>query len=267
MNIDLRKDPKLRIVAGALIVVLVVMVVALVRCVSDRRAHAPQPGPAEPAPEVAVDMPAPVSPEDSIEGVPPARVPGTPGPLAEEDWRYLLENGWSEYVGDAEGVWVSVEEQMFRLVRSGEVLWEVPCATAAKGTGNVAGSYQTPLGWHAIKRKTGADAPWGQVFRGGRPTGEIWKPGQSTKEDLVLTRVLFLDGLEPGKNKGGNVDSYARYIYVHGTNDEERIGTPSSHGCIRLRNDDVIVAYDRIAEGTRLLITERADPAPTPPSI
>jgi L,D-transpeptidase YbiS len=177
--------------------------------------------------------------------------------LAPEDAAFLEEQGWAERVGGGLGIWVSVDEQRFRLVEDGKVVWSVPCSTAANGTGSQMGSEKTPLGWHVVSRKIGDGAPVGQVFRGRAPTKEIWKPGDEVSEDLVLTRILILDGLEPGKNKGGNVDSRARYIYVHGTNDEERIGEPASHGCVRLRNADVVTAFERIPEGTALLITER----------
>ena len=173
----------------------------------------------------------------------------------------LTAYSWDYRVGaEALGVWISVDEQMFRLVRGGQVIWEVPCATATNGTGSEMNSYKTPLGWHSIRRKTGDGAPWGQVFRGGTPTHEVWAPGMDVEEDLVLTRILFLHGEEPGKNQGGAVDSYRRYIYIHGTNGEADIGTPSSHGCIRLLNDDVIEAYDRIPAGAMVLISEITPP-------
>ena len=94
------------------------------------------------------------------------------------------------------------------------------------------------------------------VFRARAATKEIWKPGDQSDEDLVLTRLLWLSGEEPGKNQGGNVDSHARYIYFHGTNDEDLIGQPASHGCIRLRNAAVIEFYDLIPLGTKVVITE-----------
>lgn len=191
------------------------------------------------------------------EDVPSVHTPETL--LSEADRAYLADQGWGDRVGNELGVWVSVEEQTFRLVEDGRVLWSVPCSTAANGTGSRMNSKKTPLGWHIISRKIGADAPIGQVFRGRAPTKEVWKPGDDTKEDLVLTRILILDGLEPGKNKGGNVDSRKRYIYIHGTNDEAKIGTPASHGCVRLRNDDVIQAFDRIPESTPMLVSERTN--------
>lgn len=151
---------------------------------------------------------------------------------------------------------MSVDEQVLRVIHGDEIVWQAPCATAANGTGSKMDSYKTPLGWHSVKRKIGQDAPIGQVFRSAQATKEIWKPGHPSKEDLVLTRILWLTGEEPGKNLGGDVDSYSRYIYIHGTNEEEKIGTPSSHGCIRLKNVDVVKVFDLIAEGTPVLITE-----------
>jgi lipoprotein-anchoring transpeptidase ErfK/SrfK len=94
------------------------------------------------------------------------------------------------------------------------------------------------------------------VFRDKHATKEIWKRGDPVKEDLILTRVLTLRGEEPGKNKGGDVDSFDRNIYIHGTNDEEKIGTPASHGCVRLTNDDVITLYEMVPLNTPMLITE-----------
>jgi hypothetical protein len=179
-----------------------------------------------------------------------------PRPLTEEESAVLDAHFWDEWVGESAAVWVSVDDQKLRIIDHREVVWEAPCATAAKGTGFVLNSMMTPLGWHSVKRKVGDGAAWGQVFRGAQPVNQIWKPGDETNEDLVLTRLLWLTGEEPGVNQGGNVDSYNRYIYIHGTNDEEKIGTPSSHGCVRLRNDDVIVAYDLIPIHSRVLITE-----------
>ncbi len=179
-----------------------------------------------------------------------------PQPLSPRQRQVLDSLGWQKRVGQEPAVWVSVDEQVLRVVHGDAILWESPCATAKKGTGSEMDSFKTPLGWHEIFAKTGRGAPWGQVFRGGVPTAHVWKPGQNTREDLVLTRIFFLDGLEPGRNKGGNVDSRARYIYIHGTNDEAAIGTPSSQGCVRLRNDDIIALYELVPEGAKVLITE-----------
>ncbi len=177
--------------------------------------------------------------------------------LSPEQWRRLMASGWDQWVGDGIGVWVSVDEQVFRIIEGRQVVWQTRCATSAQGTGSEMDSDKTPLGWHMVKTKVGHGAVWGQVFRNRKATREVWRPGGDIEEDLVLTRILVLAGEEPGKNQGGTVDSLARNIYVHGTNAEVDIGTPSSHGCIRLRNDDVIVAFDRIPEGAPLLISEQ----------
>lgn len=171
--------------------------------------------------------------------------------------RALLETkDWSARVGDAAAVWVSVGEQMLRYIQGDLVLFQARCASSEAGIGSEMNSLKTPLGWHSVAGKIGEGAPWGQVFRSREATREVWQLGEDTREDLVLTRILLLTGEEPGLNKGGNVDSFARNIYIHGTNDEARLGIPSSHGCIRLSNDDVIEAFERIPEGTLVLITE-----------
>ncbi|MFO7775001.1 MAG: family 78 glycoside hydrolase catalytic domain [Candidatus Hydrogenedentota bacterium] len=177
--------------------------------------------------------------------------------LEATDRAFLQEQGWDEYAGDGLGVWISVEEQRMRLVEEGRVLWDVPCGTASRGTGQQSGSGQTPLGWHTVEEKFGAGAPWGQRFIARAPTDTIWSYGDDVEEDMVLSRILWLGGLEEGKNKGGDVDSYHRYIYIHGTNGENIIGMPSSMGCIRLTNDDAITAFERIPLGTPVLLTER----------
>ena len=175
--------------------------------------------------------------------------------LSEAQHAILDAKGWADRVGEKTAIWVAADEQVLRIVRNDRILLETPCATAKNGLGSQMNSLKTPLGWHSIANKIGDDAVKGQVFRAKQPTQEIGKPGDEVREDLVLTRVLVLDGEEPGKNKGGDLDSFARKIYIHGTNDEENIGTPSSHGCVRLLNDDVIKAYELVARGAPVLIT------------
>lgn len=178
-----------------------------------------------------------------------------PEELSTEARAELDAKNWTAFAGEDAFIWVSIDEQMLRIVRGDVVEYEARCASAEKGIGSVMDSLKTPLGWHTISKKIGGDAPWGQVFRSRRATREVWQPGEDTKEDLVLSRVLLLDGEEPGLNKGGRVDSLARNIYIHGTNDEARIGVPSSHGCIRMLNDDVIEMYGMIDRGMKVLIT------------
>lgn len=168
----------------------------------------------------------------------------------------LQSKGWADRVGDEAAVWVSASEQVLRVVQGSTLLYQARCATATNGLGSEMNSLKTPLGWHKVVRKLGDGAVRGQVFRSREATREVWQPGEQPSEDLVLTRVLLLDGLEPGLNKGGNVDSFARNIYIHGTNDEPRLGIPSSHGCVRLSNDDVVEVFNLLPEGTIVLITE-----------
>ena len=116
---------------------------------------------------------------------------------------------------------------------------------------------QPPLA--EIAARIGAGAAPGSVFESREPTGEICTPERFQKEperDWILTRILWLRGLEPGRNQGGDVDSERRFIYIHGTPDEARIGAPHSHGCIRMRNADVVELFDRVAVGTPVEIVE-----------
>jgi len=148
---------------------------------------------------------------------------------------------------------VDVARQRLGFLDKGRLVLEYPVSTALKGLGCEEGSYRTPTGWHRVHACIGADAPTGMIFRGRIATGERWN-GENREEDLILTRILTLEGLEEGLNRGPGRDSLHRYIYIHGTNQEERIGEPVSHGCIRMRNADIMELFDRVPEGTRVLI-------------
>ena len=137
------------------------------------------------------------------------------------------------------------------------LLRQYPVSTAANGPGEQNGSYCTPRGRHRIAEKIGAGMPMNAAFKSREWTGEIWTPeldSQNPGRDWILTRILWLDGLEPGKNKGGTKDTYNRYIYIHGTHEEHKIGTPASHGCIRMKNADVADLFDLVAVGTEVRI-------------
>jgi len=126
-------------------------------------------------------------------------------------------------------------------------------STAANGAGEVNGSLQTPRGAHIIRAKIGAGAPVGSVFVGRRPTGEIFSPAlreANPERDWILTRILWLSGAEPGRNRLGSVDSMRRYIYIHGAPDDVAMGRPGSRGCIRMRGRDVIDLFERVTVGT-----------------
>ena len=139
-----------------------------------------------------------------------------------------------------------------------QLIRQYPVSTAANGAGEASGSYRTPRGRHRIAEKIGAGQPLGAAFTARVPTGEIWTPAldaDNPGRDWILTRILWLEGLEPGKNQGGNVDTHNRYIYIHGTHEEHRIGTPASHGCIRMKNADVAELFDLVETGTEVRIS------------
>ena len=132
-----------------------------------------------------------------------------------------------------------------------------PVATASNGAGQQSGSECTPLGQHRIRARIGADQPVNAVFVGRRPSGEIFSDRlamQNPGRDWILSRILWLCGNEVGRNRLGEVDSMRRYIYIHGAPDSHPMGIPSSHGCIKMRNVDVIDLFNRVAVGTPVLV-------------
>jgi L,D-transpeptidase YbiS len=145
---------------------------------------------------------------------------------------------------------VSVGTQTLQLWDGQRLLREWPCSTSHYGLGFKEGSLKTPVGHFFVKEKHGAGATWGTVFKSRQPVAQ-WKHGDDTSEDLVLTRILRLEGLEKR-----NANTFDRYIYIHGTNDESGVGRKGSHGCIRLKNDDVIELFDLVPEGTEVWIQE-----------
>ena len=155
---------------------------------------------------------------------------------------------------------VSVARQRLTLFGdNGEGLREYPVSTAGAGVGEVSGSFQTPRGQHLIRAKIGAGQPANTVFGRRRPTGEIWTPElaeQFPGRDWILTRILWLSGCEAGRNRHGCVDTMRRYIYIHGTPDVTDMTTPGSHGCVRMRNADLIELFDRVPCYTPVEITE-----------
>lgn len=132
-------------------------------------------------------------------------------------------------------------------------------SSAKNGVGQLSGSGCTPLGHHQIRAKIGQNAALNAVFIGRRLTGEIYSPklaAQYPKRDWILTRILWLSGKNKAYNRLGNVDSMRRYIYIHGTPDSEPMGVALSHGCIRMRNTDLIELFDRVSVGTDVYIVE-----------
>ncbi|MGY1489640.1 L,D-transpeptidase family protein [Methylobacillus pratensis] len=155
---------------------------------------------------------------------------------------------------------VSVPLQKLRVLDdTGRLLREYPVSTALNGAGEQKNSYCTPRGLHVVRAKIGAGQPLGAVFRGRRPTGEVWTPAlhaQHPGRDWILTRILWLSGCEPGFNRLGNVDSMQRYIYIHGTPDNEPMGEPHSHGCIRMCNSDVRELFDLVPAQTQVMVLD-----------
>ncbi len=154
---------------------------------------------------------------------------------------------------------VSIASQVLELRASGKLGASYTVSTAAAGAGEQEGSLQTPRGEHVIRAKIGAGAASGAVFATRRPTGEIWNAALQElhpDRDWILTRILWLSGCEPGRNRLGGVDTMRRYIYIHGTPYEAELGKPASCGCIRMANTDVIELFDLVSCGTRVFISE-----------
>ena len=155
---------------------------------------------------------------------------------------------------------VSVARQQLTVFDDhGEVLREYPVSTAKAGTGEIFGSCQTPRGRHVIRAKIGAGQPENTVFVGRRPTGECWTPELAEAfpdRDWILTRILWLSGCEPGRNRLGCVDTMRRYVYIHGAPSTAKMGSPGSHGCIRMHNSDLIDLFDLVPVYTEVEITE-----------
>jgi L,D-transpeptidase YbiS len=148
---------------------------------------------------------------------------------------------------------VSLAAQTLELLDAGERLRLYPASTSKHGAGEVRGSHRTPRGRHVVRAKIGAGAPLNAVFRGRRPTGEIYSPELAREQpgrDWILTRILWLSGTEVGKNRLGDVDTMRRYVYIHGTPDTERLGVPGSIGCVRLANRDIVELFELVPAGT-----------------
>jgi UDP-N-acetylmuramate--alanine ligase len=148
---------------------------------------------------------------------------------------------------------VDAERQVATWFERGEAVAAWPVSTARAGIGGEENSFRTPPGWHRIHARIGEGAEPGAAFVSREPTGETWRGG-TCDDDLILTRILTLDGMEDGVNRGPGCDSLSRYIYLHGTNQEHLIGRPLSHGCVRLSNDDVRELFERVHEGDVVFI-------------
>ncbi len=154
---------------------------------------------------------------------------------------------------------ISIGRQELLLIEEGRVIRRYSVSTALAGAGEREGSGCTPRGRHRVRIRIGAGCPENTVFVGRRPTGERYSSGlarQHPGRDWILTRILWLTGCESGRNRGGSVDTLRRYIYIHGCPDQEPMGRPLSHGCIRMRNRDLIELFDRVEQGMPVEIVE-----------
>jgi len=154
---------------------------------------------------------------------------------------------------------VCIATQQLTVYADGSPVQCYPVSTAKKGAGELMGSECTPTGWHKIRAKIGEGRALNSVFVGRRATGEIYSADlgrRHPQRDWILTRILWLGGLEPGWNRYGNVDSAWRYIYIHGCPDELMNGSPESHGCIRMNNADVLDLFNRTKAGVKVYIHE-----------
>ena len=153
---------------------------------------------------------------------------------------------------------IDISQQRLYLKQNGDLIKSYPISSSKYGEGSIENSNMTPLGLHVIKEKIGTDVPINTLFISRintKRTVNIENSRNKTKDDHITSRILWLDGLEEGKNKGKGVDSYSRYIYIHGTHEEGLIGEKASHGCIRMLNNDVIDLYNYVNIGTKVYIS------------
>ena len=154
-------------------------------------------------------------------------------------------------------IYVDTKHQQLFLYEGDAVIATYSVSTSKNGLGEIQGSERTPRGWHCIEKKIGDGVEINTVFVGRVPTGDVYTldlAAQHPTRDWILTRILWLSGLEEGKNKGGNVDTFSRYIYIHGFPDHIPIDRPLSHGCVRMRNVDVLVLFGTVPDKTRVFI-------------
>ena len=152
---------------------------------------------------------------------------------------------------------VDISEQRLYLIENSLIKASYPISTSKYGEGSIENSFKTPLGEHSIKEMIGAEAEINTIFTSRintKRSATIIDQFEDTDNDYVTSRIMWLDGEEDGFNKGGNVDSFRRYIYIHGTHEEGLIGTKASHGCIRMFNYDVIELFNLVNIGTKVLI-------------
>lgn len=162
-------------------------------------------------------------------------------------------------------LFVNTDKQQLSCFENDDCVAVYPVSTAQKGLGELKDSGKTPRGWHQIRAKIGEGSPPYTVFVGRRPTGELYTPAMGLiypDRDWILSRILWLSGLEPGFNRLGEQDTMQRYIYIHGCPDEISLSRPLSHGCIRMHNHEVIELFNRVSSGTKIFIGESLQELP-----
>ena len=160
----------------------------------------------------------------------------------------------AEFIQHISNPWllIDIERQLLYLIESAEIQQQFTISSSKYGVGCEQDSFKTPYGAHVIADYIGDSQPLGAVFSARQATGEvaeIIQTKQATEQDLILTRILRLQGLEPGLNCGPGIDSFERFIYIHGTHEEGLIGNPASHGCIRMANEDIVRLFAQVSQG------------------
>jgi len=168
-----------------------------------------------------------------------------------------MEARYAEQDARRDLLYISVQRQSLFHVRGGQLLAEYPIATASAGLGSKVDSYRTPTGLHRVSEKIGDSLPPLGILRDRAFTGAFADPDfAGVDKDWITSRILWLSGLEPGVNQGGTVDSHERFIYIHGTANEKSVGTPSSMGCVRMRNSDIIALFEQLPVGALVVILD-----------
>ncbi len=173
--------------------------------------------------------------------------------LTIEEIDHLNECGWNDYRNNI-FIWIRALEQRLYVINQSYIIRSYSCSTSESGLGNERNTHCTPKGWHEIVQKIGQGLPEGAILESRNWTGKVWTPSSGIEKDLILNRILWLSGLEKGYNSGESVDSFKRYIYIHGTNRENDLGSASSQGCIRLNNEDIIDLFDLTSVGNKVFI-------------
>lgn len=155
-------------------------------------------------------------------------------------------------------LFVRIGTQTLQFYRCSQLLKTYVISTSARPPSNIKGSLGTPRGLHEVAERIGSGQPPGMVFQARVPTGRHYLelPESADTGNLITTRILWLRGLEPGVNRGGEVDTYDRYVYIHGTNREDRLGTPQSAGCVLMRNTEIVELFDLVRAGDLVLIAD-----------